>query len=77
MVVDGRTPPRPLPPRVKSVRPHERTLLEELPGVWSGDPKSWTVEVEVTSKGQDVYRNRLIYQYDRQSTFHRRQSTTP
>jgi hypothetical protein len=62
MIVDGKTTTRPLPPKTRAVRPRERTLLEELPGVWTGTPRSWAVEVEVTSKSQDVYRNRLIYQ---------------
>jgi hypothetical protein len=62
MIVDGKATTRPLPPKARAVLPRERTLLEELPGVWTGTPRSWAVEVEVTSKGQDVYRNRLIWQ---------------
>jgi hypothetical protein len=62
VIVDGKATTRPMPPKARAVRPRERTLLEELPGIWADTARSWAVEVEVTSKGQDVYRNRLIYQ---------------
>ena len=48
-------------PRRRQVAPKQRVLLEELPG--SGRPASsdWAVEAVVTSKNQDVYRNRLTW----------------
>jgi hypothetical protein len=61
MVVDGVSSVRPLPPKVKEVRPSQRALLEELPGIWKDGVQSWEVEVSVTSKGQDIYRNRLVW----------------
>jgi hypothetical protein len=62
VIVDGKWSTRPLPPKVKEVKPSERGLLEELPGVWKDGIKSWAVEVIVTSAGQDVYKNRLTWQ---------------
>jgi hypothetical protein len=59
MAVDGQSSVRPIPPKVREVRPTERRLIEELPGVWKEGIQSWEVEVVVTSKGQDAYRNRL------------------
>ncbi len=62
MVVDGQRSTRPIPPKVKEVKAQERTLLDELPGIWKDGAKTWMVEVAVTSKSQDVYRNRLSWQ---------------
>lgn len=61
-VVDGKRSTRPLPPKVKEVGSQQRVLLEELPGLWKDEVKSWELEVVVTSKDQDVYRNRLSWQ---------------
>ena len=61
MIVDGKWTTRPLPPKVKQVAPKQRVLLEELPGVWRGAVSDWAVEAVVTSKSQDVYRNRLTW----------------
>jgi len=61
MIVDGKWTTRPLPPKVKQVAPKQRVLLEELPGTWRGAVSDWAVEAVVTSKNQDVYRNRLTW----------------
>ena len=61
MIVDGKWSTRPLPPKVKQVVPKQRVLLQELPGVWRDGVKDWAVEPVVTSRGQDVYRNRLTW----------------
>ncbi|HET6899151.1 MAG TPA: hypothetical protein VFK70_12415, partial [Vicinamibacteria bacterium] len=61
MIVDGKWSTRPLPAKVKQVPPKQRVLLEDLPGIWKGDVKDWAVEAVVTSKNQDVYRNRLTW----------------
>ena len=61
MIVDGKWSTRPLPPRVKQVPAKQRVLLEELPGIWKGGVNDWAVEAVVTSKNQDVYRNRLTW----------------
>ena len=61
MIVDGKWTTRPLPPKVKQVAPKQRVLLEELPGVWRDAVSDWAVEAVVTSKNQDVYRNRLTW----------------
>jgi hypothetical protein len=61
MIVDGKWTTRPLPPKVKQVAPKQRVLLEELPGVWREAVGDWAVEAVVTSKNQDVYRNRLTW----------------
>jgi len=61
MIVDGKWSTRPLPPKAKQVRPKQRVLLEELPGVWRTGLNDWAVEAVVTSKNQDVYRNRLTW----------------
>jgi hypothetical protein len=61
MIVDGKWSTRPLPPKTKQVRPRQRVLLEELPGSWRPGVSDWAVEAVVTSKGQDVYRNRLTW----------------
>ena len=61
MIVDGKWSTRPLPPKAKQVRPQQRILLEELPGIWRPGVSDWAVEAVVTSKGQDVYRNRLTW----------------
>jgi archaellum component FlaG (FlaF/FlaG flagellin family) len=61
MIVDGKWSTRPLPPKVKQVAPKRRVLLEELPGIWRPDVSDWAVEAVVTSKSQDVYRNRLTW----------------
>jgi hypothetical protein len=61
MIVDGKWSTRPLPPKVKQIAPKQRVRLEELPGVWRGAVSDWAVEAVVTSKSQDVYRNRLTW----------------
>ena len=61
MIVDGKWSTRPLPAKVKQVPPKQRVLLEELPGIWKGGVGDWAVEAVVTSKNQDVYRNRLTW----------------
>jgi hypothetical protein len=61
MIVDGKWSTRPLPPKLHVVAPHQRVLLEELPGIWHAGVKDWAVEAVVTSKNQDVYRNRLTW----------------
>jgi len=61
MIVDGKWSTRPLPAKVKQVPPKQRVLLEELPGIWKGGVSDWAVEAVVTSKNQDVYRNRLTW----------------
>ena len=61
MIVNGKWTTRPLPPKVKQVPPKQRVLLEELPGVWRDAVSDWAVEAVVTSKNQDVYRNRLTW----------------
>jgi archaellum component FlaG (FlaF/FlaG flagellin family) len=61
MIVDGKWSTRPLPSKVKQVPPKQRVLLEELPGIWKGGVNDWAVEAVVTSKNQDVYRNRLTW----------------
>ena len=61
MIVDGKWSTRPLPPKAKQVAPKQRVLLEELPGVWRAGVNDWAVEAVVTSKNQDVYRNRLTW----------------
>jgi len=61
MIVDGKWSTRPLPTKVKQVAPQQRVLLEELPGVWKSGVADWAVEAVVTSKVQDVYRNRLTW----------------
>jgi archaellum component FlaG (FlaF/FlaG flagellin family) len=61
MIVDGKWSTRPLPAKVKQIAPKQRVLLEELPGIWKGGVNDWAVEAVVTSKNQDVYRNRLTW----------------
>jgi hypothetical protein len=61
MIVDGKWSTRPLPPKIKRVAPRQRLLIEELPGIWRAGVNDWAVEAVVTSKGQDVYRNRLTW----------------
>jgi hypothetical protein len=61
MIVDGKWSTRPLPPRARQVPPQQRVMLEELPGIWRAGVSEWVVEAVVTSKGQDVYRNRLTW----------------
>jgi archaellum component FlaG (FlaF/FlaG flagellin family) len=61
MIVDGKWSTRPLPPKAKQVAPKQKVLLEELPGVWRAGVNDWAVEAVVTSKNQDVYRNRLTW----------------
>jgi hypothetical protein len=61
MIVDGKWSTRPIPPKVKQVPAKQRVLLEELPGIWKGGVNDWAVEAVVTSKNQDVYRNRLTW----------------
>ena len=61
VIVDGKWSTRPLPAKVKQVPPKQRVLLEELPGIWKGGVNDWAVEAVVTSKNQDVYRNRLTW----------------
>ena len=61
MIVDGQWSTRPIPPKVKQVPAKQRVLLEELPGIWKGGVNDWAVEAVVTSKNQDVYRNRLTW----------------
>lgn len=61
MIVDGAWSTRPLPPKAKQVAPKQRVLLEELPGIWKAGVNDWAVEAVVTSKNQDVYRNRLTW----------------
>ena len=61
MIVDGKFSTRPLPPKVRQVKPKQRVLLEELPGLWRSGVNDWAVEAVVTSKNQDVYRNRLTW----------------
>ena len=61
MIVDGKWSTRPLPAKVKQVPPKQRVLLEELPGIWKAGVNDWAVEAVVTSKNQDVYRNRLTW----------------
>jgi hypothetical protein len=61
MIVDGKWSTRPLPPKAKQVGPKQKVLLEELPGIWKGSVNDWAVEAVVTSKNQDVYRNRLTW----------------
>jgi hypothetical protein len=61
MIVDGKWSTRPLPPKAKQVGPKQKVLLEELPGIWKGNVNDWAVEAVVTSKNQDVYRNRLTW----------------
>jgi hypothetical protein len=61
MLVDGKRSTRPLAPKVKEVAPRDRGLIEELPGIWKAGLNEWEVEVAVTSKAQDVYRNRLSW----------------
>jgi hypothetical protein len=61
-LVDGKRVQVPLTPESDVVGPRQRTLLRELPGIWKSSVRSWSVEVEVTSKRQDVYRNRLTWQ---------------
>jgi len=61
MIVDGKSSSRPLPPKARQVGPQQRALLEELPGIWRAGVNDWAVEAVVTSKTQDVYRNRLTW----------------
>ncbi|HUG55389.1 MAG TPA: hypothetical protein VMR21_17410 [Vicinamibacteria bacterium] len=61
MIVDGKWSTRPLPPKVKQVAPRQRVLIEELPGIWRAGVNDWAVEAVLTSKVQDVYRNRLTW----------------
>jgi hypothetical protein len=62
MIVDGKWSTRPLPPKARQVAPQQRVMLAELPGIWRAGAGDWAVEAVVTSKGQDVYRNRLTWQ---------------
>jgi hypothetical protein len=60
-LVDGKWVQVPLTADTKVVAPGRRALLRELPGTWKNNVGSWSVEVEVTSKRHDVYRNRLSW----------------
>jgi hypothetical protein len=61
MIVDGKWSTRPLPSKARQIAPKQRVLLEELPGIWHAGVSDWAVEAVVTSKNQDVYRNRLTW----------------
>jgi hypothetical protein len=60
-LVDGKRIQVPLTPESRNVGPKARALLRELPGTWKAAVQSWEVEVEVTSKRRDLYRNRLTW----------------
>jgi hypothetical protein len=60
-LVDGKWIQVPLTPESRVIAPGKRTLLRELPGTWKATVSSWAVEVEVTSKRRDVYKNRLTW----------------
>jgi len=58
MTSDGKRTAVPVTPQVASVGPQKKALVAELPGTWSGG-SAWAMEVVLTSKRQDVYKNRL------------------
>ena len=59
LTTDGKRAARNLPPRARQIAPRQRALVAELPGVWKEGLASWALEVVVTSKRQDQYRNIL------------------
>jgi hypothetical protein len=61
-VENGRTASRTATPRARNVKPHQRTLLHEVSGVWREAARSWAMDVIVTSGRQDVYRNNLRWE---------------
>jgi hypothetical protein len=50
-----------LTPRLKEVPPQQVALLAEVPSVWKGDVKSWSMEVFVRSGHGDVYSNTVTW----------------
>ncbi len=47
--------------RAAEIGKGERTLVETLPGVWTEDASSWSLEVAVVSQKSDTYQNRLTW----------------
>jgi hypothetical protein len=47
--------------RAGEIAKGERGLVETLPGVWTEDAASWSLEVSVVSQKGDTYQNRLTW----------------
>lgn len=50
-----------LTPKHKEVGPREVALIAELPGIWKAGVDSWSVEVALTSKAGDTYKNKVTW----------------
>lgn len=48
-------------PQVKEVDSQARVLLQDLPGVWQPDVKTWTLEVVVTTTHGETFRNTITW----------------
>jgi hypothetical protein len=60
-VVNGKATTEQLKPQVSQVASHQNEIVYELGGAWDRATTSWSLEAVVTSKRQDVYRNRVTW----------------
>lgn len=59
VIADGRpSPSTPVPLKAKEVAPGQRVLVGEVPGTWT-DPKTWRLEVTLTTNKKDTCKNSL------------------
>jgi hypothetical protein len=61
MLADGKWTSVRVTPLAHDVPPHKKQLVAELPGIWKNGLDSWALEVTITSKRMDVYKNRLTW----------------
>jgi hypothetical protein len=57
--LNGSKSAKPVAARVKEVAPAQRSLLEEIPGVWPEDVNWWSTEVVVSANKGDSLKNTL------------------
>jgi hypothetical protein len=61
-VENGKSASRTASPRTRNVKRQQRVLVHEESGVWREAVRSWAMDVVVTSRNQDVYRNSLRWE---------------
>lgn len=61
-VENGKSASRTASPRTRNVKRRQRVLVHEESGVWREAVRSWAMDVVVTSRSQDVYRNSLRWE---------------
>jgi hypothetical protein len=59
--VNGKPSPGTLSPRVKDVTPQQRTLVQEVTGVWPEGVTAWSTEVVVNAGKGESLRTRLTW----------------